>query len=256
MNGLEEASARPGRPGVTFDPLGDVRAVLHGVRRTPRAVYGIAVLPPVLVLVACGLQPWVPVADLLLDPMTVAYASGTGKSHFGLVSNLGVLLWAVAAAAGLVAAAVSLRFGERRRAFFFGMAAALGAALGADDMLLIHESVLGRHLGVDESVPFAAYGAWALVYGWAFRREISELHAGLLAVAFACFGASLLVDVSAAGAGPGPGGLALLVEDGGKFVGIACWTAFQVSAALRALRPAPEPWAAGGATPTALAAPR
>ncbi len=213
----------------------DVEAVLWAVARTPARLYGVALIPPALVLLACLAQPWVPLSELLQDPMQLAYGNGTGKTHYGFVSNLGVLLWTIAGAAGLVAAGTGLRSGDLRLAAFFGAAGALSLTLGLDDLLMIHESLWERHVGLSEAVLFAAYGVGALAYGWFFRREIAGLNAGLVAAAFGCFATSLLLDR----AFPDIHGsaLGLLAEDGAKFMGASAWACFQVDAATRSLRP-------------------
>jgi hypothetical protein len=197
-------------------------------------LYAIALVPAALIAAACGLQPWIPVSELFQDPMLVAWINGTGRTHYGIVSNLGVLLWAFASSVAFLAAIVLTRRGRRREAGFFAAAAALSAVLMADDLLMIHESLWPRHVGLDENVLLGAYGSALLCYAWAFRRDVAAHAAGVLVAGGAFFAFSIVGDQFLPGSGD-PSEAAVFLEDAAKLVGISCWAAFQASAATRAL---------------------
>ena len=69
----------------------------------PTASVIIPLLPPALLIVAVIAQPWIAPGDLLRDPIAVAELRKDEccSFYYGAVSNLGVLIWAVAAAVSL-----------------------------------------------------------------------------------------------------------------------------------------------------------
>src|SRR5262249_13116700 len=65
--------------------------------RTPRWVYVAALAPPLILLAALCVQPYVTMATLLRDPITVR----GGTFYDGFLSNLGVLIWCATATVSL-----------------------------------------------------------------------------------------------------------------------------------------------------------
>lgn len=212
---------------------------------TPVTVYLAVVLPVVVVVVAAALQPWLPPSDLLRDSQVVAAGHGDAHTAYGLLSNLGVLVMALAAGAALLGRLVlrrapaatpaaaadatpdSVTTPDRIRPLL-AWSAVISLLFALDDLLMLHETAA--------VIPGAAalFGAgYALVFlGFVvrFRTTIRELDAGLLVLAVAALAASVLVDVVME-----PTEWTVLIEDGAKLVGIVAWSAFVLRAALAAL---------------------
>ncbi|WP_448811830.1 hypothetical protein [Agromyces bauzanensis] len=208
---------------------------------TPATVYLAVVLPVVIALVAAAVQPWLPASDLLRDSQAVAAAHGDEHTAYGLLSNVGILVMALAAGAALVgwlvlrvtpvatAAATPTPNPFRQ---LLAWSAVMSLVFVLDDLLLLHETAaflpgIGVLFG-------AAYALLFLRYVVRFRTTIrDELDAGLLVLAVAALAASVLVDVVME-----PTEWSVLIEDGAKLLGIVAWSAFVLRAALTALRPA------------------
>lgn len=178
------------------------------------------------------------IADLTRDPLAVvetallavqrdpayglhALANLRVPFYAGALSNVGILLWASAAAVTLFAALMLRKrppTGARHAGMFtcFGL---LTSALMLDDLFLLHERAFPIHFGLDERWLFAAYGLLLLALLAGFAREILMTEFLVLFAAFAFFGGSLFVDVIPV-ALPQPH----FFEDGSKFLGILCWT--------------------------------
>lgn len=157
-----------------------------------------------------------------LDDMTVDFTSTErGGRLGGVISSLGVVLWASAGAVALFAS-WSLTPGIGRT-----MLRVLGLsslALGADDHLMIHEEVSAALPGGDVLVAlvYAGTGIGVVVAG---RTWFRGSHEAVLLLAGAAFATSLGLD-AIAGSGPVRDELQTVVEDSFKFVGVALWAAY------------------------------
>lgn len=119
---------------------------------------GVAFLPPLLLMAAIGVFARGETTEWTDDPVGVARL----PVHVGLVSNVGVVLWCVAATACLLGAAASRhRPDRRRRARFLLEAGALCALLLVDDLFLLHDRVLRLEVGVPKPVTLTVYGVLA-----------------------------------------------------------------------------------------------
>ena len=199
--------------------------------------YGLPSLLGALLLAAAWGQPWVPVADLLRDPLSVAEMSQDCCGlYYGALSNLGVLIWAGAAAAclfaGLLLAVVS---GWSPAAVFLIYGGLLTGLLTVDDLFLLHDYVL-PHFNVPQLLVYAVYAALALGYVALFARQILE-HGAL---AFLTAGSLLAISVGIDQVIHSDAPIRIFIEDGAKLMGIIVWTGFHVRTALticvRALR--------------------
>lgn len=166
--------------------------------------------------------------DLVRDPNAIA---GQPK-YFGLVSNLGVILWFTGGIAALQAYWSGAGFGAphlRRTLLAGGLFSGL---MGIDDLLMLHEAIATA--GVPEPlvlVPHMLLLATLCYHAWYIRRDIQWV---LLAAAVASLGCSFLVDaVSEHFAGM------VFVEEGFKILGImflAVFLSLTSHAALKAKR--------------------
>lgn len=170
-----------------------------------------------------------PVAALLEEPCT-----GAPCSYAGLLSNLGILIWAAGAVTCFLVAAIA-RGGEQepsagpRWPLAFVYAGVLTTALMVDDLLMLHEFLFPALIPPAEAL---SYGAYALAFGGfliLFRSFVLRTPFVLLLIAGGLFLVSALLDRYAPGLH--------LLEDGSKFVGIVTWTTYFVATGLACLRP-------------------
>ena len=101
---------------------------------------------------------------------------------------------------------------------FAGM---LTGMLAVDDMLLIHENVIPRNTPLPEEVLLGVYGVATLALLFWFRDTILGSENVLLLIAFGLLAASVFVDQLHLS-----NTYVAVLEDGPKFVGIACWAAY------------------------------
>ncbi|MEA5574219.1 hypothetical protein [Calothrix sp. UHCC 0171] len=149
----------------------------------------------------------------------------------GALSNLGILLWCVAASV-CTFVAVAIRDKVPRSAFLFLLASALLSGwLLFDDLFLFHEDLASRYLGLSERVVICALGIFVSTYLVAFRKTILKTNYLLLIIAFGFLVSSVLVDVLLERFLWGIGHWTFLVEDGLKWLGISYWCSYQVNAA-------------------------
>ena len=193
-------------------------------------VYSLTFGPGLLLLAAVWLQTRVPVPVLMKDPLAVAHEAKTCcHFYYGLVSNLGIMIWSAGAAVSLFAALL-LFFADRPRAemMFFTAAAAFTSWLALDDLFMIHEDVLPQ-LGVPEAVTYGLYAAAAAGYFLLSWRAILASRPALMASALVLLGTSVAIDVLVHSENT----FRVFVEDGAKFLGILAWMSFHLTAALQ-----------------------
>lgn len=179
-------------------------------------------VPPVVVLSVVALASrilGVSASRLMRDP------AATMDVHplTGLVSSLGIVVWAATVAVLGFSATLLLHVNEGRRAArFLGMGAALTGILLADDLFQFHEYLFASQLGLPEMLVFAAYALSISGIVYAFSAEVRSSQAGLLAAAIACFAVSIVCDAVLDQSVD----WSFWVEDGFKFIGITCWFAY------------------------------
>ena len=175
----------------------------------------------------------VPAGELLRDPLVVLEA----PLHIGLLSHLGVLTWCAAGGACLLAAAVLLGVGARRREghLLLGVGA-LTVVLAVDDLLLVHEGLAPVWLGVPEKAVLAGYGLVALALLVRYRDLVLRLPTrGLLLLGTLALAASVGVDLVAGDDVYRP------AEDLLKVVGVWDWSCAWSIAAARLVQDAVVP---------------
>lgn len=189
------------------------------------AKLGVALALTLAGLVALSAATGTPMALLTRD-----LAATTGaKFYIGLLSGLGALLWAAAAAVSLFGSVVLRHVGgQQERAGCLRGAALLLAALGADDFFMLHEVVYPK-FGLEEELLVLFYGGGFLALLLRYRALVLASEVLLLLLGGLLFVSSVLVD----------GFLrdATALEDILKFAGIACWLSYFWRLALAGLRP-------------------
>ncbi|GGI45979.1 multidrug transporter EmrE-like cation transporter [Agromyces flavus] len=207
----------------------DTRPSGHPERRgTPALLYAAVAAPVMVAILAAATQPWLRPSDLTRDSQAVAVAHDATSPAYGVLSNVGIVLMAVACGMALLGWLVSRQTGDPVAALL-AWSSALGLAFVLDDLLLLHESAaFGPWAGIAAA---ATYAAGFVAYLARFHELIrARLDGGLLILALAAFAGSAVVDVLAA-----PTQASVLVEDGAKLLGIVAWSVFVGRAAITAL---------------------
>lgn len=166
------------------------------------------------------------VGKLLHDPAAVA-----GMNPLtGLVSNLGVLLWAAAAFVCLFSAALMRRRGAHEAFAFALCAGLLSTYLMLDDLFMFHENLVERYIGMGEDGLYACLGLATLAFLVRFRAFILRSDFGYLLLALGFLATSVIVDTVVDYALPVFADqfpiLEDLAEDGSKWIGIAFWACY------------------------------
>lgn len=208
--------------------LGGAALAFKGIQNKNALLYVIGIAPAAIILVFAILQASYPLEELLRDPLAVAAIKKDGRVHYGIVSQIGVLVWAFTAGALFITALVAFLRGARNKAMFFAMGALITGLLLVDDLFMIHEYVWVHRVGSSEEVLYGFYAVLTCSYLFLFRREISQSGTGVLAVSLVFFAISILVDKVAPLKGVSP--FYWITEDGGKLAGITCWATFHTRA--------------------------
>lgn len=197
------------------------------LRSRAALVLVLAVLPALVVYalvlglsVEAGIKPILVIRDL---PQTCAYPIGVG-----MMPSIGILMWAAAAAISLFAGCSGLVASPRWRQLL-RVGGVLTTLLALDDLFLLHD----RYIGQDAL--YVTYAVLAVFILLRFRDLVLEANAVAFLLAGLCLGFSVLYDkfqevlpwAYAAGQ---------IVEEGAKFIGIACWLLFWWQASARAAK--------------------
>ena len=173
-----------------------------------------------------------PLSMLLRDPLVAIREGGCVGAECvfaGAISNIGVAVW-------LLTAWVCLRARRRvpeprgRQMLLWG--GLLTAALGLDDLLMLHERVLPMLLPAGEALVLSGYVAASIAFVVVSKQLLPETHVEALLAALGLLAASLVAD-AVLGAG-------YVLEDTLKASGVAAWAAFFLGTA-RGLTRAPPP---------------
>jgi hypothetical protein len=178
----------------------------------------IAYAAAVLLVAAAAIQSarkQLPITFFFSDVATTANL----PFYAGIVSNVGILLWTVAAVAACFAGSVlRLRGGDPRLARFLLASGAFSALLMADDLFLVHEMVAPYYLGIPQNVVLGSYGVLAMAGFAAFNDTIRRTEYQLFALAVAFLALSVAIDLASALV-PNE----VLWEDSTKLLGIVAW---------------------------------
>ena len=146
----------------------------------------------------------------------------------GMISNIGVLMWASATTISLFTSTSGLVNDSKcRRLFLFG--GLLSAVLCLDDLFLLHD----RHVG--QNFIYITYGILTIFILISFYKLIIRFDSLAFIVSSMFLGLSILSDkfqesffISYS--------TMQLYEEGFKFIGIACWLLFWWKASLLAFK--------------------
>ena len=166
-----------------------------------------------------ALQTRIPMTSLFLDPAALSKLPW----YVGLLSNLGVLAWTVAAASAIGGAWVAQQTNRPSAARFLGWGGLAATLLLLDDLFLLHSSAIPKTLGVSKVVGLAIVIAPTLIWLGRFAHEIVRTRWLILVSALSCFAFSVSADQALT-----PGTTSLLLEDGAKLLGVLAWMAYFV----------------------------
>ncbi len=196
------------------------------------------IMSAVIIVLFASVQPWVEARFLFMDPLVAGEMSGDCcRVHYGLLSNLGVLMWCVTASVNGMAALVLWLNGRRDILVWclvFGAVTSL--ILCIDDLFLVHEEVL-PYFGVPQPLTVGVYGLITATYLACYRQILICNSPLLLIIALAGFGVSVGMDLMLKSVN----NFVMVSEDGTKLVGIAAWMGFHIVLSARSLIQEPEP---------------
>lgn len=163
------------------------------------------------------------------DPIQVL----DGPIYTGVLSNVGILLWAATAAITLFCG----DFLRRNRPYagwspFLLSAGGLTTLLLLDDLFLFHEVLFPEYLNIHERALPVTYGLLMVLFLVYFRNTIWRTNALILILALGFFGLSIgidIVDIPFRGIH--------LFEDGSKLLGIVSWGTYFISTCRQIIRP-------------------
>lgn len=158
-----------------------------------------------------------PLGDLTRDPAAITQS----PPYTGVLSMVGVMLWAAAAAVSLLGAAVLHQGGAQGRhqkLLFLLASAGFSICLGLDDALMLHEQIFPNRFNWPETAIYLTYILAMVGYVTQFRQQISPVPRGLLAITCLCWGLSIGIDSLLV-----DGDWMTFVEDSFKFLGIVSW---------------------------------
>lgn len=147
--------------------------------------------------------------------------------YYGLVSNIGILLWCGAASICLFGFVV-LRNCKHHVGFkknlqlFLLFSGLITLFLMFDDLLMLHEEIFPT-LKISEMKVYSSYAGIFLFYIWHFRKTILKTEWTVFGLGLLFLGASVTIDVL-----PIFGSKITLLEDGFKLLGIASWFGYFV----------------------------
>ncbi len=198
----------------------DDKELLFSQVKILAGIYALAALTILGVKMVCTAKG-LSLDAMLHDPLTVAQA----PFYIGCLSNLGVLAWAYAASVfffGWTQALVHSASKEHTKFLFWSWI--LSAALTLDDLFMVHEDVFPSVLGVPQNTAYALYFALMASYLLAFQKIIRDKLATILIPGLLFFGLSIVLDEAVTR-------LPLVLEEGGKLLGILTWGFYAHSAA-------------------------
>lgn len=199
---------------------------MMGLSLIPVLVTALAAGALLVAVAIAGFFFGVDVGKLLHDPAAVAGINPL----IGVVSNLGVLLWAAAAFVCLFSAAL-MRHRGPHEAFVFALCAGLlSTYLMLDDFFMFHENLVERYIGVNEGGLYVCLAIATVVFLVRFRAVILRSDFGYLLLALGFLGTSVLIDTVVDYALPVFADrfpiLEDIAEDGSKWFGIAFWACY------------------------------
>lgn len=185
-------------------------------------VYALSLSLLLLAIIVC----WI--TNVSIEHLTRDIAATTKVSPFyGVISNVGILLWCASASICLFGFVVLqklknhvyLKSNIRSFLLFSGL---ITLFIMFDDLLMLHEEVF-PNLNVPETIVYLGYAGILAFYILKFRKTILKTEWTIFVLGFLFLGASISLDLI-----PIEGSKITLLEDGFKLLGIAGWFSYFV----------------------------
>ncbi len=192
----------------------------------------IIILPAIAILstmVAVSVFYNVPMHKLTCDISCIADI----HPFSGVLSNLGILLWCVAASTCAFAAMTIRSAGDRKNYLFLLFSALLSAYLLFDDFFMFHEVMARWCFGLNEKVIFVLLGIAVFIYIVSFRKVILQTNFIILLLAVAFLSLSVIVDAIFEPWLSRLGDWEYLIEDGAKWLGIVFWCSYYIDSSFQ-----------------------
>ena len=146
----------------------------------------------------------------------------------GILSNFGIILWCSAATVCFFAAIVIRNTESNDWFWFLFCSGLLSAYLLFDDFFQFHEILAGNHVGISEIYTYMVLGMAVLIYLFIFRRNIWRTNFSFLLMSFIFLASSVATDVFQSSLMSRVGHWEFFIEEGTKWLGIACWCSYYV----------------------------
>lgn len=174
----------------------------------------------------------IPIAVFTRDPAATADIPPLS----GVSSHFGVLLLTASGAICLFSWFIStFRSNPGKSSSFLFYSGCMSLILALDDLLMLHESLYPRVLGVNEKIVFLVYGLLILGGIIRFRKEILQSEYLILLIAFCFFGISIFIDLSDGFHEYSEATIwqwQIFLEDGFKLLGIVSWFGYFLKCSL------------------------
>jgi len=150
----------------------------------------------------------------------------------GVLSNLGILLWCATASICLFAASIlrDASYPDRFRVLVVG--GLFSAYLLCDDLFMIHDELVPHLLRIDEKVVISMIVVAAIGYTALLWRVLFQTNFMLFLVSVSMLAVSVVSDTIFEPQLEVLGDWNHLIEDGAKWIGIACWFSYHLHTAL------------------------
>ena len=171
--------------------------------------------------IAIGIEPLLVIRDL-----AQIYEAPMG---IGLISNLGILMWAVSASIALFSSLSGI-IAKREKSNFLFLGGILSGVLCLDDFFLLHDRYISPNL------LYATYSIIGIYILIRLRKLIIEIDFLPFISSVFFLGLSIIFDVFIQEIYPENYLNVNLLEECFKFIGIACWMNFWCKASINSLK--------------------
>ena len=188
----------------------------------------ITFIPAILVLMAVAIASIVLNIDIAMMTRDISVI-GKVNPLAGVISNLGILLWCVAASVAFFAAIILRKSGQVESFWFLLNAAFLSAYLMLDDLFLFHEYIAYLIFGIREKVVVLILGILVFWYLFRYRFLILKTNYIILILALSFLALSVITDMLMSSfLSQLLGHWRSMIEDGFKWLGIVTWCSYFV----------------------------
>ena len=205
-----------------LSPLERITNEIPSLRNISVKTLMLVFIPAIIILVAIEMISQiyqVPIKKLTSDPTLIANI----PPLYGVLSNLGIVLWCGAIFSSALAAMVLRSIGKKQLYLFLLYSSLLSTYLMLDDLFQFHENLSGL-IGLNQKVIYVLLATAVITYLIYFRKTLFQTNIILLVIAIAFLSLSVLADTIVYKIyGSQLGDWLYLIEDGAKWLGIVFW---------------------------------